>query len=213
MTNPGEDKAWNMLASMRPDAVCRAASVSYDRNRKAFRLQSFGMDFDVSLTERSLASDASGSDVLLQRLGSFFRLSALWYLVHAKDIPPTGRLVKLTMIRGGDIFSKGSHVLPLEPLALKFGKDRAAYLNRGKVLAGVTEPHLADVALRLFPLPRIPVVLALWLEDQEFPARADLLFDSTCELQVPTDIIWSIAMMSVLVMTGVPPMGAEPSLK
>ena len=203
MTNifhPGEDKAWDMLASMRPDTVCRAASVSYDGNTKTYRLQSFGMNIDLSLSKRSVSSAEPGSDVLLERLGSFFRLSALWYLVNARDIPPTGRLVKLETIRGGDIFSKGSHVLPLEPLALKFGKDRAAYLERGKALAGVSEPHVGDVALRLYPLPRIPVVLALWLEDEEFPARVALLLDSTCELQVPTDIIWSIAMMSVLLM-------------
>jgi hypothetical protein len=41
---------------------------------------------------------------------------------------------------------------------------------------------------------------ALWLEDDEFPARLDLLFDSTCAMHLPTDIIWSIAMMSVLIM-------------
>jgi hypothetical protein len=49
-------------------------------------------------------------------------------------------------------------------------------------------------------MPRIPVTLILWLKDEEFHPRADLLLDSTCELQLPLDIIWSIAMMSVLVM-------------
>ncbi len=49
-------------------------------------------------------------------------------------------------------------------------------------------------------MPKIPVTLILWLQDEEFPARADLLFDSSCELHVPIDIIWSIAMMSTLVM-------------
>jgi hypothetical protein len=57
-----------------------------------------------------------------------------------------------------------------------------------------------DASIKLFPLPRIPVVLTLWLEDEEFPAGADLFFDSTCDLQLPTDIIWSIAMMSILIM-------------
>jgi hypothetical protein len=55
-------------------------------------------------------------------------------------------------------------------------------------------------AMKLYPLPKIPVFLILWLKDEEYPPRADLLFDSTCEAQVPLDIIWSIAMLSVLVM-------------
>jgi hypothetical protein len=54
-------------------------------------------------------------------------------------------------------------------------------------------------SLKLLPMPRIPVAIILWLEDEEFPPRAVLLLDSTCELQLPLDIIWSIAMMSVLV--------------
>ena len=57
-----------------------------------------------------------------------------------------------------------------------------------------------DASLQLLPLPRIPISLTLWLEDDEFPARVDIMFDSTCELQLPTDIIWSVAMMSALVM-------------
>jgi len=56
-------------------------------------------------------------------------------------------------------------------------------------------------SLRLFPLPRVPVTLVLWLRDEEFPPRMDLLFDSTCDLQISlSDIIWSIAMMFCLVM-------------
>jgi hypothetical protein len=54
--------------------------------------------------------------------------------------------------------------------------------------------------LKLLPFPRIPVFLILWLKDEEYPPRADLLFDSTCEAQAPLDIIWSIAMVSLLVM-------------
>jgi len=49
-------------------------------------------------------------------------------------------------------------------------------------------------------MPRIPVILVLWLADDEFQPRADLLLDSTCEIQLPLDIIWSMAMLSVLVM-------------
>jgi hypothetical protein len=43
-------------------------------------------------------------------------------------------------------------------------------------------------------------VLSLWIADEEFPARADLLLDSSCDFQLPPDITWSIAMMTVLVM-------------
>ena len=199
VNNPGEDKAWEILAAMGPQEVCRAAAVSYDAVSESYGIKSFGMDFSASMREKAITSASAGSEVLLQKLGYFFRLSVLWYLVSAKDIACTGRLVKLQNIRGGDIFTKGSHVLPLEPLARKYGKNREGFIKKGKMLGGEME-SFGDAALRLFPLPRIPVILSLWLEDEEFPARADLLFDSTCGLQIPTDIIWSVAMSSALVM-------------
>jgi hypothetical protein len=197
--SPGEDKAWEILAAKKPEDVCRAAAVSYDAISGSFRIRSFGMGFSVSVRDKGITSTAAGSDVLLKKPGYFFKLSILWYLASSKDIACTGRLVKLQNIKGGDIFTKGSHVLPLEPLARKYGRDKEGFIEKGKSLGG--EPiNLGDAALRLFPLPRIPVALSLWLEDDEFPARADLFFDSTCDLLIPTDIIWSVAMVSVLVM-------------
>ena len=197
--NPGEEKAWELLTTLSPEAVCRAAAVSYDAASESYRVRSFGMDFEASVRNRKISSSGAGSEVLLQKLGYFFGLSVVWYLVNARDIGCTGRLVKLESIKGGDIFTKGSHVLPLDALAQKYGNNKDAFLNKGTSLGG--EPgSMGDASLKLHPLPRVPVVLTLWLQDEEFPARADLLFDSTCQMQIPTDIIWSVAMMSVLVM-------------
>jgi len=198
--NPGEDKAWEILASLKPDLVCRAAGVVYDSGRNSYVIKSFGMDFFVSVKDRTIVSDAEGSAPLLQRLSYFFRLSILWYLVSVKDIDCTGRLVKLEQIRGGDAFTRGSHVLPLEAIASMYGNDKEKFIQRGIMLGANQSENSGDVTIQLLPLPRIPVILSLWLEDEEFPARVDLLFDSTCDLQLPTDITWSIAMMTALMM-------------
>jgi hypothetical protein len=199
ITSPGEDKAWDILSTLTPSDVCKAASVAYDAASASYRVTSFGMDFIVSVQSRKITSTSRGSEVLLGRLGSFFRLSVLWYLVSAKDIACTNRPVKLEHIRGGDIFTRGSHVLPLDSVADKYSKNREGFIGKGKEL-GAMVTTFGDASLRLAPLPRIPITLTLWLADDEFPARLDLLFDSTCEMQLSTDVIWSIAMMSVLIM-------------
>jgi hypothetical protein len=197
--NPGEDKAWAILSTLTPAAVCKAASVAYDAASTSYQVTSFGMHFIVSERDKKISSTAPGSDVLLGKLGSFFRLSVIWYLVSARDIACSNRLVGLKQIRGGDIFTRGSHVLPLDSVSNKYGKNREGFIEKGKNLGGEIMTY-GDASLRLVPLPRIPVTLTLWLEDDEFPARLDLMFDSTCDMHLPTDIIWSIAMMSVLIM-------------
>lgn len=199
LAESGENKAWSILETSNPDDLCRNASVAFDRESGCYLVKSYGVDFIVSLPDKRITSQSTGSDVLLQRLGGFFRLSILWYLTRAREIPCAGKLVKLQQVRGGDIFSRGSHVLPLEKVAAKYGRNKTGFLERGKTLGG-EEVKLADAAVRLHPFPRIPVVVALWLEDAEFPARADILLDSTCELHVPTDILWSIAMMTLLIL-------------
>ncbi len=199
ISNPGEDKAWEILSTLNPADVCKAASVQYDAVSANYRVTSFGMEFIVSVRDKKISSTASGSQALLGKLGYFFRLSVLWYLVSAKDIACTGKPVKLEHIRGGDIFTRGSHVLPLDSVANKYGNNREGFIERGRNLGGELITY-GDASLRLAPLPRIPVTLTLWLEDDEFPARLNLLFDSTCDLQLSTDVIWSIAMMSVLIM-------------
>jgi hypothetical protein len=199
VSESGENKAWGILGTMNPEDVCRNAAVAFDPGSGCYLVKSYGMDFAVSLAGKRITSQSAGSDVLLQRLGGFFRLSILWYLVKTREIPCTGRHVKLQQVSGGDAFSRGSHVLPLEKVAAQYGGNTTGFLERGKVLGG-EEVELADAAVRLYPFPRIPVVVTLWLGDAEFPARADILFDSTCELQLPTDVLWSIAMMSLLIL-------------
>jgi len=108
--------------------------------------------------------------------------------------------VKPANIQGGDLFFRGSHTLPLENLAKIYGEDTSSFFQKGRELCAKAEPY-GDASIRLFPLPKIPVTLILWLGDDEFPARTDLLFDSTADIHLPLDMLWSLAMLSILVMT------------
>jgi len=198
-TDTGEQNAWEVLGALKTDEVCRAAAVSYDAASRLYTVRSFGQDIVVSPKDRTVSGLLPVTGCLPGEYGELFPLAVLWYLVLAKDIVPTGKLVHLEDLRGGDIFAKGSHVLPLDTIAACHGKDKEGFLRRGKMLGGETMT-IADASVRLHPLPRIPVTLTLWLADEEFPARTDLLFDSTASLQLPTDILWSLALMSVLFM-------------
>lgn len=196
--NTGEEKAWEDLNSLNPSDVCRKARVFYDREN-SYILKSLGMDFSVHPGKRAIKNIQPEGEIILKKYSYFFNLSALCCLINAKDIPLSGKLVKPAGLKGGAIFFRGSHVLPLDKLAERYGNDKAGFIEKGKKLNG-NLMNYGDASVELLPLPRIPVTLILWLSDDEFPARADLLFDSTCEQRLPLDILWSIAMMSVLVM-------------
>ena len=199
MESPGVEKAWAVLKELDPAVVCKNASVTYSDKIRSYTLRSLCTDFSINAHERSIKSSTSQGEALISRYGYFFIHSCLWYLIHAKDIPLTGRLIKPANIKGGELFFRGSHVLPLETIAGKYGNDREAFIQRGSEICAEVSTY-GDASLQLLPMPRIPVLLILWLNDEEFPPRADLLFDSSCELHLPLDILWSIAMFSLLAM-------------
>ena len=193
----GIREAWEMLKALRTGDVCRTAAVRFDPVMKRCIVTSFGRDIAVSPGDRTVSGHEQAPGGTSGEYAELYPLAVLWYLVLAKDIAPGGRLVHLEDLPGGDIFARGTHVLPLDQVALRYGNDREGFLKSGRAFGGEPAVH-ADAAIRLSPLPRVPVTMTLWLADEEFPARASLFFDSTCGLQLPTDILWSLARLCCL---------------
>ncbi len=195
----GEISGWEMLSAKATAEVCTGAGATFDSGLDCYTLSSFGLDVSVSMRDRNIFCADAAHDALLRKAWEFAGLTYLWYMVNAKEIPVNGESVRPDNLKGGHLFSKGTHVLPLNELAEKYNNDIEGFYLRGKLL-NADKLNYGDAAIQLMPVPRIPVTLILWKGDEEFPPRADLLFDSTCEYQVPIDILWSIAMMSVLIM-------------
>jgi hypothetical protein len=197
----GEEKAWGLVCGLPREEVCRATGAGFDEKAGAYLLRCYGRDFLVSPCDMLIASADGRGELFLGKLKDFFRLAVLWYMSNAKEIPPTGRLLRPTDVKGGHRFTVGTHVLPLERIAERFARDREGFLRLGRAYGAEEIPGSGDACLRFYPLPRVPVTLLLWLEDEEFPPRVDLFFDSTCEFQLSlSDVIWAVAMMTCVVM-------------
>ncbi|MFC1550972.1 DUF3786 domain-containing protein [Candidatus Latescibacterota bacterium] len=200
----GEVNAWEILRTLDPADVCNRAGCDFDTSDGSYALESFGQTLKVYLHDSTISADSDIGKYITDDLGHLSRLSILLYLIGAKDMSPSGHLVKPSDLEGGAIYMKGSHMLPLGDLAEKFGCDSASFpafldfLETAKRLGG-QESGYGDVSVQLFPFPRIPVVIAVWAGDDEFPARSVLLFDSTCEFHLPPDALWAVAMVSVRV--------------
>jgi len=194
----GEEKAWEVLLGLEPADVCKRAGVLYDRKADFYMLKSFGFDFSISPSRREIKSLSERGEIFTERLSYFFIISALSYLIHAKDIPLSGKQIRPDGLKGGQFFFRGSHLLPLDKIAEKYRSNRDGFIKKGLEFNGRITDN-GDASFEFLPLPKIPVTLILWIADEEFPARADLLFDSTCEIHLPLEILWSVAMMSILV--------------
>lgn len=196
----GIEKAWENLAACTPGDVCSRAEASYNQELKSYVVRSFGQDVSVCHEARTLRSLTPSGERMLTRFGYFASLVIVSYLAQARMVAASGHWVKPTDLRSGDIYYKGSHILPLDQLSKSYDGRLNDFVTRG-VLLGGTSLSFGDASVKLYPLPRVPMAVIVWKTDDEFPGRADLLLDSTCELHMPADLVWSTAMLSVLMMT------------
>jgi len=124
----------------------------------------------------------------------FLQVSAVQYLLCARAVPLAGELVPVAQLPYGEVFFRGPHALPSEPLGALFGSDGDRF-RRVMARLGGEPADLADVGVRVEVFPRLPVHLGLWLADEEFPARVTFLFDRTAGEHLPVDALWSAVMV------------------
>jgi hypothetical protein len=192
----GAEPAWDALGLLDPQVVCRRTGAIFDGIAQAFRLKFFSQYVDVSLNSKFISSPERDGELLLEILSNYATPAILSYLLHASDNPFSGKFVNPAALTGGQIYTGGTHVLPVQLIADKYRTDREEFLNRGRILGG-RELDLAEASLLLHPFPRLAIAILLWLQDNEFPARSVLLVDSSAEQQLPPDALWVTAMMSL----------------
>jgi hypothetical protein len=194
---PGEDEAWVKLATLDPARVCRRTTARFDEQTETYTLESYGCDISISPRDKKIFSSSPKGDDLLSKVDA--SLALLWYLVSSHSLPPSGKLITPGSLPGGQIFEKGTHVLPLEPLAEKYAHAPEAFIETGEKWGGEALDY-GDASIQLLPLPQVPTTLILRTADEEFPSLVNLLIDSNCKVQFPTDIIWALCMMSAMIM-------------
>lgn len=195
----GEERAWELLAESDPASICTRAQVDFDHSNALYILKSFGQSICISVQDRDICANSPMGEHLVNGLSHISRLTILWYLIQAKELPLSGRMVRPQELPGGEIYLKGTHRLPLEKIVREFADDLKGFLRRGRRLES-QQLNQGELSLQLFPFPRVPVVITIWAGDEEFPPRCILLFDSTCTVHLPADIIWSTALMTVEIM-------------
>lgn len=199
----GEAKAWQEVCALSREDVCKRTVATYDEKIGAYVLRCFGTDFYVEPCEMKIACSDIRGRIFLDKLETFFRLTVLCYMASALDIPTTGRLIRPVDVKGGHRFSAGTHVLPLDAIACRYARDKEGFLSQAEFLGAEVVTDFGDACIRIYPLPRVPITMVLWMEDAEFPAKVHLFFDSTCEFQLSrSDTIWASALMSCIIMAG-----------
>ena len=183
MSNEG---LWEQLEKLDYAETTQRAKCEYLSDKEYYIVKLINTEYVVDLPDRKVYSCPEGSE---QKPATFLEeLCILSYLINAKEIPLADKLVKGETLPGGQFFFRGVHKLPTEKLEKAFGE-------RPQVLLEVSEQFNAekcefgDASISLFILPRLPLTIVIWRGDEEFEARASILFDRTAGSQMPLDAL------------------------
>jgi len=170
------------------------AGCRYLREPDRYILTMLNTQYTVNLADRdiSVLFDDSASE----SAGFIEQLCILAYLLGAKDIPLAEKLVKAESLPGGQFFFRGLHSLPTEKLERAFGNDPEG-LIRASQQFDAKQCEFGDASIRLNMLPRVPLTLVIWRGDEEFDARASILFDQTAAAQMALDALWAAVNLTV----------------
>jgi hypothetical protein len=111
----------------------------------------------------------------------------LYYLLQADGTAMVDRWISYRELPGGSFYSQAFQGYSGDRLARVFGARPEAYRAAAKNMDGILLPDLPGVAYAFLPLPRIRLAAILYPGDEEFAARASILFDAAASHYMTTD--------------------------
>jgi hypothetical protein len=180
------EELWKKLVTLEPDKVADRAKCRYLLNPSRYIITMLNREYQVNPGKNEIFTLKPPSESVPAAF--LEQLCLLAYLINAKEAPLADKLLKAESLPGGQFFFRGPHLLPTRKLEEAFGAEphrlyqAADHLNAKK-------RDFGDAAVELFVLPRLPLVFVIWAGDEEFSARASILFDQTASEQLPLDAL------------------------
>jgi hypothetical protein len=189
MANEG---LWQQVLELEGEETARRARCRYSGEPgRRYIVQLVKTEYVVDLSSRRMMSAEDGSEA-----GFGEEVCILAYLIYSKDLPVADKLTPAESLPGGQFFFRGPHKLPIEKLEEGFG-DRPEKLYRIANEFGAKRYEFGDASIQLHVLPKVPMTIVVWCGDEEFAARASILFDETAASQLPLDALWMAANLAV----------------
>ena len=186
---------WERLSSADPRETARNSACEWNAARGCYLVPMLGGEYLVLPASRSVQTVRPA--IPDEKPPGFNEtLLLVNYLLSAREIPRSGKLVPPERLPDGMFFFRGLHEIPVAAMIERFGSDPAAFLEAGKLLGAETVSY-GDAALSWRALPRVPITFVLWRGDDEFPARASVLFDSEAHRQLALDALGCLASLAI----------------
>jgi hypothetical protein len=146
------------------------------------QLSYWGITVGISWPDMRAWKLADGSECSVYDAGML-----LYYLREADGTPMAERWIGYRELPGGNFYSQAFQGYTGDRLAHTFGEQPQVYEQAAQALDGTPLTALPGVAFAFLALPRIRLAAILYPGDEEFAARASVLFDAVASHYMTTD--------------------------
>jgi hypothetical protein len=116
----------------------------------------------------------------------------LHYLITATGVPVADEWITFREVPAGAFYYPSFAKRAIGPLVRSFGKKLELFERTARRVGQLVSPP-GDRGAKILALPRVPVVLALWRGDDEFPPEGNVYFDASVSSYLSTEDIAYLA--------------------
>lgn len=174
--------SWDRLRQSAPLTLAADCGAELLPDSNTLRLKVIDADCDLDLRSREMRYVVDQKADLSLHL----RFLILHYVAGAGRAQVANRLATFREFEGGSIYYPVLKSRSIDPIVRVFGTAPEILSRTGEAI-GAEPVKTGDVGFRVHVFPRLPMVVVLWLGDEEVPASANILFDASAGGILPTE--------------------------
>ncbi|BBB89846.1 MAG TPA: DUF3786 domain-containing protein [Methylomusa anaerophila] len=163
------------------EEIARNSGTRFDYGRSTFTIQYLNDVYTVSYLQGKVSYADREDEVPIAA-----KVVIMHYLLTAGGQSLTNKLISFKEIPGGMIYLQPFSGRVLGGFKAAFGKNSHLLAQAGQKVGG-RAAKFGDAAVTLDILPNLPITYVIWEGDEELPANATALFDSTAQYYLPTE--------------------------
>ena len=172
-----------------PLEIFEKSGCFFDREKEIFHVTYCRDEYHVKHPEGVITRITSGSFTGEEEI------VILQYLNWCSGLLPQRRWLSFLELPSGEMHFKPFQKEAIFPLAERYKNDLEGFMEKGSKIGDKMD--LGDGAFILPVLPRIEMAAILWCEDEEYEARANVLFDGNSPSQMPTASLYVMGIQAI----------------
>ena len=177
----GCQRAAELVAAGEPLLMADCSGAAFDADKQLFTIKYFNRPYYVAYPSGQVTPTAKVNGADKQVL--------LYYLAKASGLPLRGNWLSFMQLPGGPHHYAPFKQEAINPLAKRFGNDLKTFIKAAKDL-GAKPLGSGDAGFIIRALPKIPLGVAIWQGDDEFPATANIVYDASAPTYLTTDTLY-----------------------